>query len=433
MPQSNGLYMEFTILEMINYFAKFLSISKSEVEMKLQNIQNTLSLTNLMSRISTLHYTQRKNLSFAIATLNDPDFLLLDEPTSGSDPYFKYQIWTKIHKLIRNNNTTVLLTTCDSHECENADIIGYLREGKIVLEDSPNHLLTRYNVNSMEKVFFCVTMQMGEPFREPSIIVADDVLSVGSHVSIVSGGFTPTDDDVFLNEPTKQVPEIHSKVFDYSSRVSEKNKFEAVMTPSTTSSNRLLYLFEKELFGFFRNTQKIFAYLILPVICILLLYYTVGGKLTELRLGIVNLEAKSCSQGNNSSQFLSCELIQLIDQNYVKKIFFENRKSARDAAKQGNLDGIIILAQYMTDIMNSIGCLAESFEKSLDYDPKNGTLHLELNYSSKVISNWIIKQIAYAYDKFMMQHIPEIEAGKNFVLQPIKVYNCFDCCCKIVN
>lgn len=242
-----------------------------------------------MARISTLEFTQRKNLSFAIATLNDPDFLFLDDPTSGSDPYFKYQIWKKIKKLIKEKSTTVFLTTSDSHECENADRIGYLREGKIILEDSPTNLLTKYFVNSMEKVFFCVTMQMGEPFREQAVKVNDDTslnLSRASQTSLRSGGFTVTNEDVLYSEPTKKIPDIYNKeIFDYSQK-RRKNKLEYVMTPSTTCWNRLLYLFEKEFVGFFRNTQKIFAYLILPVICILLFFYTVGGKLTGLKLGI---------------------------------------------------------------------------------------------------------------------------------------------------
>lgn len=239
-----------------------------------------------MARISTLEFTQKKNLSFAIATLNDPDFLFLDDPTSGSDPYFKYQIWKKIKNLIKENGTTVFLTTSDSHECENADLIGYLREGKIILEDSPTNLLTKYSVNSMEKVFFCVTMQMGEPFREQAVKINDDVYSRASQTSLVSGGFTVSNEDVLYNDPTKEVPDIHNKeIFDYSKKI-QQNKLESVMKPSTTSWNRLLYLFEKEFFSFFRNRQKLFAYLILPVICILLFFYTVGGKLTGLRLGI---------------------------------------------------------------------------------------------------------------------------------------------------
>lgn len=46
---------------------------------------------------------------------------------------------------------------------------------------------------------------------------------------------------------------------------------------------------------------------------------------------------------------------------------------------------------------------------------------MELNYSSKIVSNSIIKQVAQAYDKLLMAHVSEIEAGKNFKLQPIKV------------
>lgn len=316
-----------------------------------------------MARVSSLEFTQRKNLSFAISTLNDPDFLFLDDPTSSTDPYFKYQIWKKIKNLIKENNTTVFLTTSDSNECENADLIGYLREGKIILEDSPNNLLTKYFVNSMEKVFFCVTMQLGEPLRESSVKVTNDVSSNlsrrTSETSLVSGGFTVTNEDVLYNEPTKKIPNIHNKeIFDYSQK-RRNSKFEP---PSTTFPNRVLYLFEKEFIGFIRNYQKIFAYLLLPVICILLFFYTVGGQLTGLKLGIVNLETNLCSE-KNQTEFLSCEIIGLIDQNNIKIIFFKNQESARDSAYNGNIDGILILAKFMTDIMNSVGSQQQSHQR----------------------------------------------------------------------
>lgn len=66
------------------------------------------------------------------------------------------------------------------------------------------------------------------------------------------------------------------------------------------------------------------------------------------------MESNLCSQGNQT-ELLSCELISLIDQNYIEIIFFENQKFARDSAYKGNIDGIMILAKYMTDIMNSVG------------------------------------------------------------------------------
>lgn len=66
------------------------------------------------------------------------------------------------------------------------------------------------------------------------------------------------------------------------------------------------------------------------------------------------MESNLCLHGNQT-ELLSCELISLIDQNYIEIIFFENHKIARDSANKGNIDGIMILAKYMTDIMNSVG------------------------------------------------------------------------------
>lgn len=75
------------------------------------------------------------------------------------------------------------------------------------------------------------------------------------------------------------------------------------------------------------------------------------------------METNLCLQ-ENQKEFLSCEIIDLIDKNNVKIIFFENQELARNSAYKGNIDGILILAKSMTDIMNSIGSQAQSHQRS---------------------------------------------------------------------
>lgn len=80
------------------------------------------------------------------------------------------------------------------------------------------------------------------------------------------------------------------------------------------------------------------------------------------------MESNLCSQGNQTI-FLSCELIGLIDQNYIKIIFFDNQNSARDSAYKGNIDGILSLAEFMTDIMNSVGSQEQSHLRLKPFPP----------------------------------------------------------------
>ena len=77
----------------------------------------------------------------ARALLNDPQLLLLDEPTTGLDPQVRHAIWAALRKL-KASGMTILLTTHYMEEAEQlADCVGILHKGRLIAEDSPENLV----------------------------------------------------------------------------------------------------------------------------------------------------------------------------------------------------------------------------------------------------------------------------------------------------
>lgn len=93
--------------------------------------------------------------------------------------------------MVHDNRVTVLLTASDEADCMSGDIMGYLRNGRLLVEDSPSVLLQLYNVSTISKLLYCVSVADHH-------IPADKRWSLPaseSAFSIVSGGFTLTTSD----------------------------------------------------------------------------------------------------------------------------------------------------------------------------------------------------------------------------------------------
>jgi ABC-2 type transport system ATP-binding protein len=151
-----------TTRETLNLFASFYGLSKKRIE-------NILQLINLQEKqksfVVNLSGGQRQRLALGIALLNEPEILLLDEPTTGLDPTARREIWDILFRLKTENNTTMILTT---HYMEEADFlcerIVIMDRGKILEQGTLEELLAANR--SSEIIEFSLTENVAD-FRLP--------------------------------------------------------------------------------------------------------------------------------------------------------------------------------------------------------------------------------------------------------------------------
>ncbi len=87
---------------------------------------------------------QRQRLLLALALINDPELIFLDEPTTGLDPQARRHFWDLV-KLVKSRNKTIVLTTHYMEEAyELCDEIAIMDKGRIVSQGTPTHLLSEY-------------------------------------------------------------------------------------------------------------------------------------------------------------------------------------------------------------------------------------------------------------------------------------------------
>lgn len=105
----------------------------------------------------------KRRLSIAKGLLNEPELLLLDEPTTGLDPQARHLLWAKLGE-IKKKGTSILLTTHYMHEAEFlCDQIVIMDHGKIIAEGTPKGLIEKYGCKNLEEVFLELT---GRDLRE---------------------------------------------------------------------------------------------------------------------------------------------------------------------------------------------------------------------------------------------------------------------------
>jgi ABC-2 type transport system ATP-binding protein len=143
-----------TVRETLRLFASFFSLGDSRVS-------EVIELTGLeskeKSRTGALSGGQRQRLALAVALLNQPQILFLDEPTTGLDPHSRLDLWTILKELKDRGETTLILTTHYMEEAESlCDHIIIIDEGKILKEGRLEDLLNERAPN-LDELFIQLT------------------------------------------------------------------------------------------------------------------------------------------------------------------------------------------------------------------------------------------------------------------------------------
>jgi ABC-2 type transport system ATP-binding protein len=165
LPQDFKFIDNSTPYDALSFYSQVLG-SKKGVDYT-DNIDDILRKVDLMDKKSTsfknLSGGQKQKLGLALALINDPELLFLDEPTTGLDPQARRSIWDVIRE-IKKNGKTIILTTHYLDEAELlADRVGIVNKGKFITLDSPNnivsanHIPDRLIIKGSERIYSSLT------------------------------------------------------------------------------------------------------------------------------------------------------------------------------------------------------------------------------------------------------------------------------------
>lgn len=169
-PQEDILDVELTVRQNIQVYGRYFGLSRATVRAKAEELLEFAQLADRAeAEVESLSGGMKRRLTIARALVNDPELLLLDEPTTGLDPQARHVLWDKLFQL-KSQGVTLLLTTHYMDEAEQlCDRLVVIDGGRIVAEGSPADLIARYSTREV------LELRLPTAERERAVAAVSDV------------------------------------------------------------------------------------------------------------------------------------------------------------------------------------------------------------------------------------------------------------------
>jgi len=144
-PQQDNLDPDFSVYRNLMVYANYFGIDKTTADSRSNDLLEFASLTTRADdAVASLSGGMRRRLMIARALINNPDLIILDEPTTGLDPQARHLIWQRLRSLKTRGKTLILTTHYMEEAAELCDEIMVLDHGKILDHGSPKELIARH-------------------------------------------------------------------------------------------------------------------------------------------------------------------------------------------------------------------------------------------------------------------------------------------------
>jgi lipooligosaccharide transport system ATP-binding protein len=154
-PQDNALDTYLTGRDNLHIYGRYFGLPRRAVRERAEELLEFVQLTERADdRVDLLSGGMRRRLVIARSLINEPDILLLDEPTTGLDPQARHMLWERLFRL-KERGVTLVLTTHYMDEAEQlCDRLVVMDGGRIVAEGSPRALIERFSTREVLELRF---------------------------------------------------------------------------------------------------------------------------------------------------------------------------------------------------------------------------------------------------------------------------------------
>ncbi|NUT56723.1 MAG: ABC transporter ATP-binding protein [Thermoleophilia bacterium] len=154
-PQQDTLDFELTVRENVLIYGRYFGLSRRELKPRIDELLDFVQLTERAGdKVEPLSGGMKRRLTIARSLVNDPDLLLLDEPTTGLDPQARHVVWDRLFRLKQRGKTFVVTTHYMDEAEQLCDRLVVMDHGSIVAEGSPWELIRRYSTREVVEVRF---------------------------------------------------------------------------------------------------------------------------------------------------------------------------------------------------------------------------------------------------------------------------------------
>ncbi|XP_013142145.1 PREDICTED: ABC transporter G family member 20 [Papilio polytes] len=377
MPQEIALFGEFSIRETMIYFGWIAGMGSRDVDERTDFLISLLQLPNPTRQVKNLSGGQQRRVSLAAALLHEPELLILDEPTVGVDPVLRQSIWDHLVEITKGGRTTVIITTHYIDETKQANIIGLMRGGRFLAEESPSELIRRYQAESLEDVFLKLAVLQNMGKRRRSSILAGVVEKVElpaipdpaaidleeAEIGEISGEFG---DNVSMSSKSRVVvtPELIAPV--EALPPEEKPPTGCLERIKPMKWHHMRALLWKNFLSLFRNWGLIAFIIGLPVSQMILFCLAIGHNPVGLPIAVVNYELgpnssmadchydpNHCPQDPETYEWnltrFSCQYLDYLSKRQSNLIYYPTKEDAMRAAQRGKARIVLVFASNFSE------------------------------------------------------------------------------------
>src|SRR5438477_701325 len=161
-PQADTLDTELRVDENLFTYARYFGLPRDTARRRAEQLLDFVQLRDRAhDNVEFLSGGMKRRLTIARALVNEPELLLLDEPTTGLDPQARHLVWDRLYRL-KQQGVTIVLTTHYMDEAEQlCDRLVIMDKARIVAEGSPRRLIDEYSTREVLELRFAIDARPG--------------------------------------------------------------------------------------------------------------------------------------------------------------------------------------------------------------------------------------------------------------------------------
>ncbi|XP_032409427.1 ABC transporter G family member 23 isoform X2 [Xiphophorus hellerii] len=374
MPQELALYNEFTISDTLTFFGRIHGLTSKETQARMNFLIDFLHLPQKNSLVRKLSGGQRRRVSLGAALLQNPELLILDEPTVGVDPVLRAKIWQHLVEIVKTGKVSVIITTHYIEEARQANVVGLMRNGHLLAEGPPDAVMKQHSATTLEHAFLqlCESSDqnsMRESSSESETLEKSQTFANGRDESqpILAVG-TP---------PAEEVPKCTA---DWKARARH-------ILPKGRNIGALVI---KTMVRMKRMPGSLCFQFLLPVIQISLICLCVGGDPKGIKVAVVNNDTYPPSSSFSQS------LLSFLDNSSVIQVPLPHNE-AFEGVHRGEYWGVIGFGQNFTNYLTKRILQRQVSKEVVD----GGSVHVWLDLTNRQIGLMLQKQLHQAFQAFV--------------------------------
>ncbi|XP_036816903.1 ABC transporter G family member 20-like [Oncorhynchus mykiss] len=373
MPQDLALYSEFSISDTLTFFGRIHGLSSTDTQARMDFLVDFLDLPHNSSLVGKLSGGQKRRVSLGAALLQNPQLLILDEPTVGVDPVLRAKIWQHLVEIVKTGKVSVVITTHYIEEARQANVVGLMRNGRMLAEGEPETLMKQNSAVTLEKAFLQLCETSDQVGSKHSTYPQGGVLESGQSLESGREEIQP-----ILGVGPGPVEELPKYSADWKVRVRHVmpkwRNIAALIIKTTVRMKRM--------------PGSLFFQFLLPVMQISLMCLCIGGDPKGIQVAVVNNETSSSSYSQSLLSFLDNSSVQQVNLSHAE---------AFAGAYNGEYWAVIGFGKNFTSYLTKRMIQRQVSKEVVD----GGSVHVWLDLTNRQIALMLQKKIKDAFEGFI--------------------------------